>query len=224
VQPGLAAGSFDYPNMIVDQASNKYKDRIYITNHQSAVIGEEDINTSAAATLSRSINQGASVSNPTRLMSGNIALSTGNPVVTTEGIVIFPISEISKFGARQILDYPRLWVTRSLNGGHDLETPRLVRENHMASIPSLAIGTVNDKPDILVAAFANFEQKDYNVYSIYSENKITKAYYTNASDRKKAIDEIINIKDYKKFLEKSKYPQQINNQGMFIDELNCILI
>ena len=170
-KPGLPAGSFDYPKMVVDQASNKYKGRIYITNRQSARISEEDIHTTGAVALSRSINQGASVSNPTRLMNGDIALKAGNPVVTTEGIVVFPISEISKFGARQILESPRLWFTRSLNGGHDLETPRLVRENHMASIPSLAIGTINDKPDVLVAAFANFEQSDYNIYSIYSENK-----------------------------------------------------
>jgi len=171
VQPGLPGGPFDYPKMVVDLASKRFKGRIYITNLQRLRISEEDIHSSGAVALSRSINQGASVSNPIRLLNGDIGLKAGDPVVTTEGEVIFPISEITKFGARQILDSPRLWFTRSLNGGHDLETPRLVRENHIASIPSLAIGTVNEKPDVLVAAYANFEQSDYNVYSIYSENK-----------------------------------------------------
>ncbi len=40
--------------------------------------------------------------------------------------------------------------------------------------------------------------------------KITKSYYENAQDKKEAIDEILNIKDFNKFLDKSRYALKFN--------------
>lgn len=40
--------------------------------------------------------------------------------------------------------------------------------------------------------------------------KITESYYKNSEDKKEAINQILNIKDFKSFLEKSKYEEKFN--------------
>lgn len=39
--------------------------------------------------------------------------------------------------------------------------------------------------------------------------QICKAYYENSPDKKKAITEMLNIRDYKDFLEKSKWEEKL---------------
>jgi hypothetical protein len=38
--------------------------------------------------------------------------------------------------------------------------------------------------------------------------QITKSYYENAKDKKKAIKDILTIRDEKKFLKDSRYPEK----------------
>ncbi|MGY0037835.1 gliding motility protein GldB-related protein [Pedobacter sp. NJ-S-72] len=40
--------------------------------------------------------------------------------------------------------------------------------------------------------------------------KITQSYYQNSKYKKEAINEILNVKDFKSFLEKSKYEEKFN--------------
>ncbi len=41
---------------------------------------------------------------------------------------------------------------------------------------------------------------------------IVESYYENAEDKKKAIDEILKVTDYKEFLERSRYAEKFSNQ------------
>jgi hypothetical protein len=53
----------------------------------------------------------------------------------------------------------------------------------------------------------NDRPKDLGYYVGF---KITESYYNNSSDKRKAIDEILNIKDFNSFLKKSRYGNKFN--------------
>ncbi|MBF2709452.1 gliding motility protein GldB-related protein [Flavobacterium soyangense] len=66
-----------------------------------------------------------------------------------------------------------------------------------------------DKYDNWIANSQQSTPENFPDQGYWIGYQICKSYYENATDKKKAIDEMLNIKDYKIFLEKSKWESKI---------------
>ncbi len=66
-----------------------------------------------------------------------------------------------------------------------------------------------DKYDNWIANSQQSTPENFPDQGYWIGYQICKSYYENATDKKIAIDEMLNIKDYKKFLEKSKWESKI---------------
>lgn len=159
-------GSYDYPKILSDAESGE----VFIASGQSIRISEQDSYSTGSVNMIRYDATDSTFSGPVRNTHGYIQLKAGNPVFTADKNILFPVSEITKYGFRQILDSPRLWIARSTDMGATLEPLRFVRENHMASIPTLASYTSKEDTNMVVASYANFEPDDFNLYSLISED------------------------------------------------------
>jgi len=145
-----------------------------------------------------------------------------NPWLLT---VLKPVSQVPHIVAHELIHFQQKYDGGTLlaacmkEGSADF-LAELISGNH---INQHVHDFANPKEEELWLEFrARMDKKDYSgwLYSSTKERpndlgywigyKITQAYYDKASDKKQAIRDILNIKDFNKFLEDSGYPSKFN--------------
>jgi len=163
------ARGYDKPSIAVDTGSRSPdRGKVYVhaaagTRHASG----ERIDWIAAAS---SAHRAESFSSPQRVNESHLTLNSRNPAVFSDGTLLIPFNEVGTGGAKGLLQYPRIFVARSQNGGRSFSLPYLLTEKADAYPYTLAIDLSDGSSrDRAYLAFKG-RQGDSHIYVTYSED------------------------------------------------------
>lgn len=121
------ARGYDKPSIVVDNAAGSpHRGSVYVHAAAGARLASgERIRWIAAG---RSGDDAASFATPQRIGEAHLVLNSGNPAVLFDGTLLIPFNDVGTGGAKGLLQYPRIWLARSENGGRSFSLPFLVTE------------------------------------------------------------------------------------------------
>lgn len=126
--------SFDHPTLVVDNTDGSRRGAVYVVSGHVAR-SVTDRASLVVPALASSVDGGHSFSPPVRLRSTNAWSMVLSPVVLSDGSVGFGFVDYA-VDARNagrgvtLLRTPRVWWTRSIDGGRTLSMPHLIAEIH----------------------------------------------------------------------------------------------